>query len=260
MAALCLIVALPALKGNAANIPFAFYAIVSITVIGLYIAYAIPIYLRWRMGDGFVPGPWTLGKQVPLDVPGRRRRGDRHLHLHVGAVRPVRDPGQDGLRARQRRRQLRAGAGGRGDPVRGHLVAGLGQELVHRAGDPERECQSTPSWPATERERWPGTRVPRARHRPRVLHDARRGGADAAGTARGARGRRAPDRRGGRRRRRVRRRSTWRRRGARPASASSASPTSRRRACASGCSAPAGRRPRWPRAAPRRRAQAARPG
>ena len=83
MAALCLIVALPALKGNAANIPFAFYAIVSITVIGLYIAYAIPIYLRWRMGDAFVAGPWTLGKQVPLDVPGGRGRGHHHLHLHV---------------------------------------------------------------------------------------------------------------------------------------------------------------------------------
>ena len=69
MAALCLIVALPALKGNAANIPFAFYAIVSITVIGLYIAYAIPIYLRWRLGDDFVPGPWTLGKKYRWMCP-----------------------------------------------------------------------------------------------------------------------------------------------------------------------------------------------
>ena len=69
MAALCLIVALPALKGNAANIPFAFYAIVSITVIGLYIAYAIPIYLRWRMGDKFVPGPWTLGNKYRWMCP-----------------------------------------------------------------------------------------------------------------------------------------------------------------------------------------------
>ena len=69
MAALCLIVALPALKGNAANVPFAFYAIVSITVIGLYIAYVIPIYLRWRMGDAFKAGPWTLGSRYRWMCP-----------------------------------------------------------------------------------------------------------------------------------------------------------------------------------------------
>ena len=33
----------------------------SIAVIGLYIAYGIPIYLRWRAGAAFVPGAWTLG-------------------------------------------------------------------------------------------------------------------------------------------------------------------------------------------------------
>ena len=94
MAALCLIVALPALKGNAANIPFAFYAIVSITVIGLYIAYAIPIYLRWRMGDAFVRRPVDARQQVPLDVPGGGHRGHRHLPLHVGAVRARGHPRQ----------------------------------------------------------------------------------------------------------------------------------------------------------------------
>ena len=36
---------------------------VSITVIGLYIAYVIPMFLRWRMGDAFEPGPWTLGQK-----------------------------------------------------------------------------------------------------------------------------------------------------------------------------------------------------
>lgn len=34
----------------------------SIAVIGLYIAYGIPIYLRWRAGDSFEPGAWTLGR------------------------------------------------------------------------------------------------------------------------------------------------------------------------------------------------------
>ncbi|MDX6650527.1 MAG: hypothetical protein QOJ97_2478, partial [Solirubrobacteraceae bacterium] len=44
-------------------VPIAFYAVVSIAVIGLYIAYVIPIYLRWRQGDAFQPGPWTLGRK-----------------------------------------------------------------------------------------------------------------------------------------------------------------------------------------------------
>jgi amino acid transporter len=34
----------------------------SIAVIGLYIAYGVPVYLRWRAGDSFEPGAWTLGK------------------------------------------------------------------------------------------------------------------------------------------------------------------------------------------------------
>src|SRR4029079_1284029 len=42
---------------------YAFFAVVSITVIGLYIAYVLPTYLRWRMGDAFEPGPWTLGRK-----------------------------------------------------------------------------------------------------------------------------------------------------------------------------------------------------
>ena len=33
----------------------------SIAVIGLYIAYGVPIYLRWRAGDSFQAGAWTLG-------------------------------------------------------------------------------------------------------------------------------------------------------------------------------------------------------
>ncbi|HEU4975206.1 MAG TPA: amino acid permease [Baekduia sp.] len=56
-----LVVTLPALKGDENGFPYAFFAVVSITVIGLYIAYVIPVFLRWRMGDDFKPGPWTLG-------------------------------------------------------------------------------------------------------------------------------------------------------------------------------------------------------
>ena len=44
-------------------VPVAFYAVVSIAVIGLYLAFAIPIWLRWKMGDAFEPGSWTLGNK-----------------------------------------------------------------------------------------------------------------------------------------------------------------------------------------------------
>ena len=62
MAIAALLITLPALEGDGA-FPYAFFAVVSITVIGLYIAYVIPIFLRWRMGDAFEPGPWTNGKK-----------------------------------------------------------------------------------------------------------------------------------------------------------------------------------------------------
>jgi amino acid transporter len=34
----------------------------SVAVIGLYIAYSVPIFLRWRAGDSFQAGAWTLGR------------------------------------------------------------------------------------------------------------------------------------------------------------------------------------------------------
>ena len=63
MAACALVITLPALEGDENNYTYAFFAVVSITVIGLYIAYVLPTYLRWRMGDAFEPGPWTLGRK-----------------------------------------------------------------------------------------------------------------------------------------------------------------------------------------------------
>ncbi len=61
----CLMAALvtvPAFFPNSAGYPVAFFAVTSIAVIGLYIAYTIPVFLRWRAGASFVPGPWTLGR------------------------------------------------------------------------------------------------------------------------------------------------------------------------------------------------------
>ena len=60
--ALALIMTLPALWNvEGGGIPIAFFAVVSISVIGLYIAYVTPVYLRLRAGDSFQPGAWTLG-------------------------------------------------------------------------------------------------------------------------------------------------------------------------------------------------------
>jgi amino acid transporter len=57
------ILTLPALSGNKAGVPVAFFAVVSIGVIALYLAYVMPVFLRWRKGDDFKPGVWTLGKK-----------------------------------------------------------------------------------------------------------------------------------------------------------------------------------------------------
>jgi amino acid transporter len=47
----------------------AFFAIVSIGVLGLYLAFAIPIYYRWKMGDAFKQGSWNLGTKWKWMAP-----------------------------------------------------------------------------------------------------------------------------------------------------------------------------------------------
>jgi amino acid transporter len=42
-------------------VPVAFYAVTSIAVIGLYLSFAIPIWLRWRKGAEFAAGSWNNG-------------------------------------------------------------------------------------------------------------------------------------------------------------------------------------------------------
>jgi amino acid permease (GABA permease) len=46
--------------------PVAYTAVVSIAVIGLYIAYGLPILLRLLAGNRFQHGPWHLGRWSPL--------------------------------------------------------------------------------------------------------------------------------------------------------------------------------------------------
>jgi amino acid transporter len=57
-----LIITIPAYFGNKVGFPWAYFAITAICTVGLYLAYIIPVYLRWRQGDRFQAGPWTLGR------------------------------------------------------------------------------------------------------------------------------------------------------------------------------------------------------
>jgi amino acid transporter len=51
-----MVLTLPALFNTTA-----YLAVTSIAVIGLYIAYVVPVFLR-RLNKDFTPGPWSLGK------------------------------------------------------------------------------------------------------------------------------------------------------------------------------------------------------
>jgi amino acid transporter len=62
-AVIAAIITLPALIRvdiNGAPVPIAFFAVVSIGVVGLYLCFAVPIYYRWKAGDSFPVGKWNL--------------------------------------------------------------------------------------------------------------------------------------------------------------------------------------------------------
>lgn len=58
---LAFLAGVPSLR-EAGGFPATFFAIVSLGVIGLYISYIIPVFLRLRQGDDFEKGPWNLGR------------------------------------------------------------------------------------------------------------------------------------------------------------------------------------------------------
>jgi len=60
IAVLAFLCAFPAYFGP--NGVVAYVAVTSIATIGLYLAYAMPIYLRLRAGDDWEPGEWNLGR------------------------------------------------------------------------------------------------------------------------------------------------------------------------------------------------------
>ena len=57
----------------------AFFAVVSIGVLGLYLAFAIPIYYRWRAGIVLQAGVVEPGQQVEVDGTARDRRDPHHV-------------------------------------------------------------------------------------------------------------------------------------------------------------------------------------
>ena len=71
IAVAAVIISLPGLYApkGAPGFPVAFFAVTSISVIGLFLAFGIPIYLRWRQGDKFVQGEWNLGKKWKWMAP-----------------------------------------------------------------------------------------------------------------------------------------------------------------------------------------------
>jgi len=62
-ALVAMLITLPALVQvdiNGAPVPVAFFAVVSIGVVGLYLCFSVPIYYRWKAGDAFPLGKWNL--------------------------------------------------------------------------------------------------------------------------------------------------------------------------------------------------------
>ncbi len=60
----------------------------AIAVIGLYIAFILPVWLRWRKGDSWdEPRAWSLGKHYKWIDPITHRLGrPDHDPLHLPAV------------------------------------------------------------------------------------------------------------------------------------------------------------------------------
>ena len=117
-----LILGLPYLWNSAA-----YAAVTSIATIGLYVAYVAPTFLRLRQGENFKRGPWHLGRwSYVIGWIAVTWVVIIFFLFMLPAVR-ARSAGATFNYARSRCC---------GDRVRRHLLAVLGEELVHRAQGP----------------------------------------------------------------------------------------------------------------------------
>ena len=132
-AVLAAIITLPALVEvdiNGAPVPIAFFAVVSIGVVGLYLCFMVPIYLP--LADGRrLPGRAMEPARAP-QVDGARRDNRDHHHLDHRDVPDLAGRYAVGSELRVEVRQLHPVARRwRVDPAL-HLLARVGEELVHR--------------------------------------------------------------------------------------------------------------------------------
>ena len=123
-------------------VPVAFNAVVSIGVIGLYVAFAIPIYLRWKAGDSFVSGNWTLGARYKWMCVVAVAEIAVTSFIATAAHFVGRCALVQGIRLVEPEvRQLHADRRRRGAPVPLDLVARVREELVHRSEDDDRPAR-----------------------------------------------------------------------------------------------------------------------
>ena len=109
----------------------------SIAVIGLYLAFVLPIILRWRLGDRFEAGEWNLAQPLQVDRSARDPLDRVHLHPLPDADGAAGHSGQRS-RVRLEPRQLRTADGGRGVRALRRLVAHLRPPLVQGPDPPGR--------------------------------------------------------------------------------------------------------------------------
>ena len=102
----------------------AYAAVTSIAVIGLYVAYVLPTFLRLRLGSAFQRGPWHLGRwSRPIGIIAVDLGGDHHDPVHAAH----RVPGH------LEDVQLHGDRRGRRARLRRDLLGGLRPQVVHRS-------------------------------------------------------------------------------------------------------------------------------
>ncbi len=143
-AVIAAIITLPALVKvdiNGAPVPVAFFAVVSIGVVGLYLCFAVPIYYRWKAGDDFPLGKWNLRGHHKWMAPLALAE---IVVTSIIAMFPTSIGGAPWIQFRVEVRQLHPDPGGRRPAAARDLLATVGAALVHRTGQAGRPQRRGP--------------------------------------------------------------------------------------------------------------------